>query len=107
MFELGPEQQRYTLMNRSRKIITDLTYKRRELGNLVLKEPNEILRIICGQLITVLLTAGVLPEHLWPVDSDKRLYTTFPTVALGSRGWNQQFQNYMDNIYDIAEQPDS
>lgn len=94
-------------MNRNRKISTDLTYKRRGLGNFLLKEPNEILRIICGQLITALLTAGVLPEHLWPADTDTRLYTTFPTMALGSRGWNQQFQNYMDNIYEMAEQPDS
>lgn len=87
-------------------IVADII-QRRELGNVVLKEPNEIIRIICGQLITSLLSAGVISEHIWPVNIDKRLYENFPTASLGSRGWNQQFQNYMDNVFEITEPADS
>lgn len=73
----------------------------------MLKEPNEILRIISGQLITALLSAGVMSKHLWPLDIDKRLYSIFPTVSLGSRDWNQKFQAYMDNVFEFTEPMDS
>lgn len=73
----------------------------------MLKESNEILRIISGQLITALLSAGVMSEHLWPLDIDKRLYSIFPTASLGSRDWNQKFQTYMDNVFEITVPMDS
>lgn len=72
-----------------------------------MKEPNEIIRIICGQLITALLSAGVLLSHLWPVNTDKKLYANFPIASIGSRGWNQQFQNYMDGVFEIIDAADS
>jgi hypothetical protein len=73
------------------------------LGDVVLKEPNEIIRTVCGQLITYLLYAGMIAEHLWPVNVDKRLYANFPDASHIGRGWHQQFQNYMDSIFEMIE----
>jgi hypothetical protein len=74
---------------------------------MVLKEPNEIIRMICGQIITSLIHSGVMLEHLWPVHIDKQLYAGFPITSHSSRGWNQQFQNYMDSAFEIMEPTDS
>lgn len=70
---------------------------------MVLEDENEIIRIICGHLITSLLSAGVLLEHLWPVNTDKRLYANFPNASHGSRGWNQKFQDYLDDVWQMME----
>lgn len=105
MFELGPEKQRYVLEDKSR--LRYPNFQRRELGNIVLKEPNEIIRIICGQVVTSLLSAGVFPEHMWPINTDKKMFEDFPKISPGSRGWNQQFQNYMDNVFEVMEPTDS
>jgi hypothetical protein len=84
----------------------DSLVHRRKHGDLVLKEPNEIIRVICGQLITCVMQAGLSPEHLWPIDVDKQLYANFPTVSQSSRKWNRQFQTYMDNVFEILQPRD-
>ncbi|QSZ35359.1 hypothetical protein DSL72_008229 [Monilinia vaccinii-corymbosi] len=69
---------------------------RRSIGPLVLNEGNEILRLICGQLVRDLLNSDILPEELWPVGTDKKDYDNFPTELQSRSSWKTQFQEWVD-----------
>ncbi|ESZ96273.1 hypothetical protein SBOR_3328 [Sclerotinia borealis F-4128] len=70
---------------------------RRGIGPLILSEGNEIIRLICGQLISALLNSDILPEELWPVRTNKKIYEDFPTESQGQYGWKTLFQQWVDN----------
>ena len=64
---------------------------------MVVTGSDEILKIICGQLIKVLVDANVPLEDLWPPDANEDVYQGFPDSSqLGS--WNQHFQSYLDKV---------
>jgi hypothetical protein len=74
--------------------------KRRQIGIIVISEPNEIVRIVAAQLVKLLLTAGFKLADLWPVDIDKVMYTGFPPSSQNDKGWSSAFQDYIDFLYD-------
>ena len=77
-----------------------LTPKRRRIGIVVVSEPNEIVRIVAGQLVKLLLEAKFELADLWPVDINKVMYTGFPPSSQENRGWSSAFQDYIDFLYD-------
>ncbi|CZR51023.1 uncharacterized protein PAC_00898 [Phialocephala subalpina] len=72
---------------------------RRNIGQLILEETNEIVKIICGSLVRNLHDAGVALQDLWPVGADKILYESFPPSTQTGHGWNTKFQDYIDRMY--------
>ena len=74
---------------------------RRTLGTMLSREPNDTVRIICGQLIKELVDAEVPRQDLWPADTSEEIYEGFPDSSQKGR-WNQLFHTYLDNI-DTAE----
>ncbi|RDL40039.1 uncharacterized protein BP5553_00018 [Venustampulla echinocandica] len=85
--ELGPEESR------------------RRIGQLITQETNEILRIICGRLIRVMHEYGTELGDLWPVTANQQVYQGFPET-LGDSGWEQKFQNYIDDVFETLEEED-
>ncbi|RAL63033.1 hypothetical protein DID88_004118 [Monilinia fructigena] len=69
---------------------------RRSIGPLLLNEGNEILRLICGQLVRDLLNSDILPEELWPVETNKEAYENFPVELQSQSRWKTQFQHWVD-----------
>ncbi|KAI9644021.1 hypothetical protein NHQ30_007373 [Ciborinia camelliae] len=69
---------------------------RRSIGPSVISEGNEIVRLICGQLLKALLNSDILPEELWPVGTNKKDYETFPTESQSQSGWKSLFQKWVD-----------
>ncbi|KAB8302073.1 hypothetical protein EYC80_005524 [Monilinia laxa] len=69
---------------------------RRSIGPLLLNEGNEILRLICGQLVRDLLNSDILPEELWPVETNKEAYENFPVKLQSQSRWKTQFQHWID-----------
>lgn len=77
--------------------------RRRTLGTMLSMEPNDIIRIICGQLIKELVDAEVPRQDLWPTDTREEIYEGFPDSSQSGR-WNQLFHTYLDKV-DTAENP--
>ncbi|EPE28080.1 hypothetical protein GLAREA_04871 [Glarea lozoyensis ATCC 20868] len=73
---------------------------RQQLGPFLKAENNEILRIICGEIIRVLGGAGVQIESLWPAGTSKDALTNFPTCTSQNNSWSKQFQAYLDVTYE-------
>lgn len=71
--------------------------RRRNLGTMLSEEGNDILKIICGQVIKELVDAEVPREYLWPADTNDLVYKAFPDSSQSGR-WNQLFNTYLDNI---------
>lgn len=74
--------------------------QRRKLGDLVLMEQSEVIRIICGYLIRSMLKGEIAPEHLWPIGYDKKLYENFPLSTQTNAGWNKRFHEYVDRTWE-------
>ena len=87
--------------------LTDTFNFRRAVGKLVIEETNEHIRTICGQLLRAMLDANIPRQHLWPVDMESQLYTGFPDSSQDNRCWSQNFQNYIDSIWETIDPPDS
>ncbi|TGO52712.1 hypothetical protein BCON_0136g00060 [Botryotinia convoluta] len=69
---------------------------RRSIGPMIIREYNEILRLICGRVFALLLNADVLPEELCPVKTGKREYEDFPVELQNLNEWKLQFQQWVD-----------
>jgi hypothetical protein len=65
-----------------------------------MSEPNEIVRLIAGQLVKLLLAAKFELVDLWPVNIDKVMYAGFPPSSQRDKGWSSNFQDYIDFLYD-------
>jgi hypothetical protein len=68
----------------------------------MLTESNEVVKIICGQLIKELVDAGVAKGDLWPEDTNNQVYEGFPDSSRTGR-WNQRFQTYLDDLDHLDE----
>ncbi|RFU26177.1 hypothetical protein B7463_g10170, partial [Scytalidium lignicola] len=79
--ELGPEETR------------------RQLGMLILHEDNEVIRIICGEIVRSMINSGTPLETLWPSAIDKSIYAEFPSAPVPMVKWFRVFQNYVDNLW--------
>jgi hypothetical protein len=77
-----------------------LTPKRRQIGIVVCTEPNEIVRIVAGQLVKLLLAVKFELAEIWPVDINKVMYAGFPPSTQGDNGWSSAFQDYIDDLYE-------
>ncbi|KUJ22682.1 uncharacterized protein LY89DRAFT_664480 [Mollisia scopiformis] len=76
---------------------------RRSIGQLILEEPNEIIRLICAEIIKTLSNAGIDLQALWPHGTRKLIYEQFPMQSQGSHGWGALFQKYIDYLIDKKE----
>jgi hypothetical protein len=76
---------------------------RRKLGAMVIEEDNEILRIICGQILKNLLTSDIVPKDLWPVNTDPEYYNEFPVSSQNGKHWGNEFQAYIDRLFESPE----
>lgn len=65
----------------------------------MVEEGNEILRIICGQILKVLLTWDISLKDLWPINADPKLYAEFPASSQKDKHWSNAFQAYIDQLY--------
>jgi hypothetical protein len=72
---------------------------------MVIEEKNEILRIVSGQILKVLIDAGIPPKDLWPVDTDPVIYTNFPSSRQTKGSWDQDFQSYVDGLFELRHIP--
>jgi hypothetical protein len=72
---------------------------------MVLEEQNEILRIICGQLLKALIASQIPKKDLWPVGTDKKQYDGFPISSQTDKHWNNAFQAYVDQLFNISASP--
>lgn len=77
--------------------------QRRNLGKLVLEDQNEIIRIICAELLKSLVSSGFPRHHLWPIDTNDGIFNGFPDTSQGETGWHARFQSYMDGIWEARE----
>lgn len=66
---------------------------------MVVGEQNEILRIICGQLLKALMAWDVPKRDLWPIGTDKKHYDRFPASSQSDKHWNNAFQTYIDELF--------
>lgn len=82
-----------------------LTMDRRQLGKMVIDEPDEILKIIAAHLMCILQASGTPLEFLWPEKTDKAYYEGFPPATQDNTGWGQAFQNYVDDLYEKVKGP--
>jgi len=70
------------------------TKPRRRLGYLILREKDEITRLICGNLTRMILdTTNLEQKDLWPIDTDSALYANFPEIG---NSWQSRFQQFID-----------
>jgi hypothetical protein len=70
---------------------------------MVVEEGNEILRIICGQILKVLLTWDIALKDLWPINTDPKLYAEFPISSQKDKHWSNAFQAYMDQLFNSPD----
>jgi hypothetical protein len=73
---------------------------------MVVKEKNEILRVICGQILKVLADAEIPLEDLWPVGTDPVIYSGFPPSTQSGNSWNRAFQSYVDSLFEMTQASD-
>lgn len=66
---------------------------------MVVGEQNEILRIVCGQLLKALMAWDIPKSDLWPVGTDPACYTGFPGLSQSEKHWNKAFQTYVDELF--------
>lgn len=66
---------------------------------MVVEEGNEILRIICGQILKVLLTWDIELKDLWPIGANPKLYDEFPLSSQEDKHWSNAFQAYIDQLF--------
>lgn len=71
---------------------------RRSLGRLIIEDPDELLRLISGQLVRNLHQAGTPVADLFPVDYDEQVYWDFPPSTQKNVGWFKGFQDYLDAL---------
>jgi hypothetical protein len=72
---------------------------------LLIEERNELIRVICGQLVRDLKKAGVPLKELFPINYDSKLYDSFPEATQGDRGWGLLFDHYVDDVVVATNQP--
>jgi len=46
-------------------------------------------------------------KDLWPVDYQEKFYVGFPASSQKGHGWDELFQIYMDQIWEMLSQPDT
>jgi hypothetical protein len=64
---------------------------------MILGENDEILRVICGQVLKV--TAAELPKHImWPVETASATYESFPAESQHNQAWRIKFQDFLDTL---------
>jgi hypothetical protein len=66
------------------------------LGQLILNEPDEILRVISSQLIKTIVEAGIDIRDLWPEDIDRKFYLEFPTSSISEETWVADVQKWFN-----------
>src|ERR1700712_4015399 len=76
-----------------------MKYDRRSLGRLILEEPDELIKLVCGQLVRDLHAAHTSLGHLFPTTFAETVYEDFPKSTQGNVGWFKLFQKYVDTVY--------
>ncbi|PBP22651.1 hypothetical protein BUE80_DR006640 [Diplocarpon rosae] len=71
---------------------------RRSIGENLVQERDEILRIIYARLIQTMFREGTPLESLFPAHYDESLYADFPPASQSNIGWGQQLQIFLDNL---------
>ncbi|KAK6587347.1 hypothetical protein PZA11_000637 [Diplocarpon coronariae] len=79
-------------------IRADHTSFRRSIGENLVQERDEILRIIYARLIRTMFTEGTPLVSLFPIDYNESLYADFPPASQSNIGWGQRLQNFLDNL---------
>jgi hypothetical protein len=90
-------QVRNPWLQRTLKVLNN---HRRNIGQAVVEEVDEILRMIYGQLMRTLLIADIPLQDLFPVNFKEELYAGFPVSTEDGFGWGGSFQKYVDRLYD-------
>src|SRR4051812_37226248 len=86
------------------QILTLTITHRRSIGPLIVNEEDEILRMICGQLVKVLLTCDIEIDELWPDDAAEKDYKDFPVTSQSQEGWKAEFQTWVDDAWPQSQQ---
>ncbi|KAL9117743.1 MAG: hypothetical protein Q9187_005717 [Circinaria calcarea] len=73
--------------------------RRRALGNMVIGEENELLRLIAGSIIRELMTNGSPEDIFWPMGTEVIAYTGFPKSQYHDSQWVEKFQLYLDDMH--------
>jgi hypothetical protein len=71
---------------------------------LIVDEEDEILRMICGQLVRMLLTCDIAIDELWPDDASEKDYNEFPVASQSQKGWKAKFQSWVDDSWPQSQQ---
>ena len=64
----------------------------------MIQEKDELVRIICGQLLRDSLHYGLELASFFPEGYNERLYDDFPPSTQGNLGWAAQFDGYIQKI---------
>lgn len=70
----------------------------------MIEESDELVRVICGQLVRDLNTSGLPLAVLFPTNYDEKLYNDFPPSTQGNTSWGALFDNYVDLVLPLANQ---
>ncbi|KAG4435989.1 hypothetical protein IFR05_008531 [Cadophora sp. M221] len=75
---------------------------RRCIGRQIVEETDEILRVICAQLVRVMVAEGTPLNILFPQHYEEALYTDFPSCSQVNAAWGTKIQKYLDNVVSKA-----
>ncbi|KAH6709155.1 hypothetical protein BKA61DRAFT_579227 [Leptodontidium sp. MPI-SDFR-AT-0119] len=71
---------------------------RRGIGRQIVEETDEILRVICAQLVRVMIDEDTPLNILFPEHYEETVYTGFPSSSQANAGWGIKFQHYLDDL---------
>lgn len=74
-----------------------LTFWRRQLGDVIVKDANELIRVVCGDIVEVILGAGISAADLWPTGTEPDIYRYFPAKK-EEKYWAKDFEDYLDHL---------
>lgn len=71
----------------------------RALGQTVIGDKSQILRVVAGTIIRGLISSGIPEGGFWPVGADARIFADFPKSQHHTSQWVVNFEEYLDNIF--------
>lgn len=81
----------------SNTLLSELIIPRRSLGNIVLGQEGELLKLLAGSIIRELLTTGIAENFFWPVgDTPAVIVEDFPKGDTQSYQWMWGFHSYLE-----------
>lgn len=74
-------------------------FHRQQIGPLIFKEEDELIRCLVARLVTDLRESGTPIESLFPADYDRQFYDRLPPPTQNRQTWIITFEAYIDEVY--------